>query len=174
MNKYLYRLFPKIYFIGQQNCIFNYRNFFLWVLEGAIEAILISMFSIYIFGTSSLNNSGHSSDLWIISLTMYEFKYLDIHLLFLQLHLSFQHIPNSGLCSYLFQSYFFLQAFTSPICGYQTIILPHIFWEQFQFTLKHRKHILQFYFAFVLSYLWMDQLLVQIFKGEDTQVVCGS
>ena len=31
MNKYLYRLFPKIYFIGQENCIFNYTNFFLWI-----------------------------------------------------------------------------------------------------------------------------------------------
>lgn len=36
MNKYLYRLFPKIYFIGQDNCIFNYTNFFLWTIEGAI------------------------------------------------------------------------------------------------------------------------------------------
>lgn len=32
VNKFFYRLFPKIYFIGQQNCIFNYSNFFLWVI----------------------------------------------------------------------------------------------------------------------------------------------
>lgn len=32
MNKYLFRLFPKIYFIGQENCIFNYANFFMWTL----------------------------------------------------------------------------------------------------------------------------------------------
>jgi hypothetical protein len=32
INKYLYRLFPKIYAIGQQNCIFNYTNYFLWIL----------------------------------------------------------------------------------------------------------------------------------------------
>lgn len=30
MNKYLYRLFPKIYFIGQENCVFNYSNFIMW------------------------------------------------------------------------------------------------------------------------------------------------
>ena len=36
MNKYIYRLFPKIYFIGQENCIFNYMNFFLWTLEGVL------------------------------------------------------------------------------------------------------------------------------------------
>ena len=32
VNKYFYRLFPKIYFIGQENCIFNYTNYFLWVV----------------------------------------------------------------------------------------------------------------------------------------------
>lgn len=81
MNKYLYRLFPKIYFIGQENCIFNYRNFFLWTFEGAVEAVIIMMFSIYIFGTPSLNSSGHSNDLWIVSLTMYLLYYLDSPLL---------------------------------------------------------------------------------------------
>ena len=31
-NRYFYRLFPKIYFIGQESCIFNYTNFFMWIL----------------------------------------------------------------------------------------------------------------------------------------------
>jgi magnesium-transporting ATPase (P-type) len=31
INKFLYRLFPKMYFIGQQNCIFNYQNYALWI-----------------------------------------------------------------------------------------------------------------------------------------------
>jgi magnesium-transporting ATPase (P-type) len=71
MNKYLYRLFPKIYFIGQENCIFNYANFFMWTLEGMLEAVLISLFTIYILGTSSISQSGYNSDLWLTSLTMY-------------------------------------------------------------------------------------------------------
>ena len=50
VNKYFYRLFPKIYFIGQENCIFNYSNYFMWMLEGIIEAILITLFCFYIFG----------------------------------------------------------------------------------------------------------------------------
>ena len=49
VNKYLYRMFPKIYYIGQDNCIFNYFNFFLWVLEGVLEAVLIFFFCIFIF-----------------------------------------------------------------------------------------------------------------------------
>lgn len=70
MNKFLYRLFPKIYFIGQENCIFNYGNFFMWTFEGMVEAVVITLFSIYILGTSSISLSGYSSDLWLVSLTM--------------------------------------------------------------------------------------------------------
>jgi magnesium-transporting ATPase (P-type) len=70
LNKYLYRLFPKIYFIGQENCIFNYTNFVLWILEGVVEAVIISLFSLYIFSSPSFNSSGQNSDLWLVSLTM--------------------------------------------------------------------------------------------------------
>lgn len=71
MNKFLYRLFPKIYFIGQENCIFNYANFFMWTLEGMLEAVLLTIFAIYILGTSSISSSGYNSDLWLTSLTVY-------------------------------------------------------------------------------------------------------
>lgn len=71
INKYLYRLFPKIYFIGQENCIFNYLNFFLWIMEGVVEATVITLFSIYIFSSVSLDSSGYSTDLWVCSLAMY-------------------------------------------------------------------------------------------------------
>ena len=50
INKYFNRLFPKIYFIGQENCIFNYKNFFMWVMEGAVEAVLITLFCFYVLG----------------------------------------------------------------------------------------------------------------------------
>ena len=69
VNKYIYRLFPKIYYIGQENCIFNYRNFFLWVIEGALEACLIFFSTILIFDLS-MNASGYNSDLWIVSLVV--------------------------------------------------------------------------------------------------------
>lgn len=70
VNKYLYRLFPKLYYIGQENCIFNYKNFFFWVLEGVGEAVLIFFFTIYVMGTISVNASGRSTDMWLVSLTM--------------------------------------------------------------------------------------------------------
>jgi magnesium-transporting ATPase (P-type) len=71
INKYLYRLFPKIYFVGQKNTVFNYTNFIYWIAEGIVEAIMITFFCLYIFSTTSLNSSGHSNDLWITSITMY-------------------------------------------------------------------------------------------------------
>jgi hypothetical protein len=70
MNKFLYRLFPKLYFLGQESCIFNYANFFMWTFEGAAEAAMITLFSIYILSTESISGSGYSSDLWLVSLTM--------------------------------------------------------------------------------------------------------
>ena len=35
-NKYFYRLFPKIYFIGQENCIFNIQNYIFWIIEAIL------------------------------------------------------------------------------------------------------------------------------------------
>ena len=75
MNKFFYRLFPKIYFIGQENCIFNYTNFFMWMVEGVVEAVLITLFCFYILGAASLRSSGISSDFWLVGLTMYALAY---------------------------------------------------------------------------------------------------
>lgn len=61
---------PKIYFIGQENCIFNTKNFFMWLLEGALEAVLITLFCFYVLGPASLDSKGISSDYWLVGLTM--------------------------------------------------------------------------------------------------------
>jgi hypothetical protein len=69
INKFLYRLFPKIYFIGQENCVFNYNNYFFWILESVIEGIVLTILPLYIISHLSLNNEGISSDLWIVGMT---------------------------------------------------------------------------------------------------------
>jgi hypothetical protein len=56
--------------VGQENTIFNYHNFFFWVLEGIVEACIISFFCFYIFSSASLSVSGYNPDVWIASLTM--------------------------------------------------------------------------------------------------------
>lgn len=55
INKYLYRLFPKVYFIGQENAIFNYSNYFLWLAEGIAEAIGIFLVCLFVMNQPSLN-----------------------------------------------------------------------------------------------------------------------
>lgn len=69
-NQYFYRLFPKIYFIGQENCIFNYKNYTMWMIEGVVEALVITLVSIYVIGNTSLNSSGINPDYWLVGLTM--------------------------------------------------------------------------------------------------------
>jgi magnesium-transporting ATPase (P-type) len=62
-------LYPKIYYVGQQNTIFNYTHFFTWVLEAILEALLIVLIVIYVLGVPSIDQYGYNSDLWMCSLT---------------------------------------------------------------------------------------------------------
>ncbi len=71
-------MFPKIYYIGQKNQVFNQKSFIFWIIEGVLESIVITLFTLYILDAESINNSGYSTDMWIVSLTMYNFFYLDI------------------------------------------------------------------------------------------------
>lgn len=42
----------------------------MWMLEGVVEALLITFFCFYILGAQSLASSGISSDFWLVGLTM--------------------------------------------------------------------------------------------------------
>lgn len=64
-------MFPKIYFIGQENCIFNYQNYIAWMCEAILESIIIFFFVLYIIGQVSINSTGINSDYWLVSLTIY-------------------------------------------------------------------------------------------------------
>jgi hypothetical protein len=71
INKYFYRLFPKIYFIGQENCIFNYRNYFAWLFEGMVEATAITVVLYFILSQNAVNSNGVNSSYWLVGLTIY-------------------------------------------------------------------------------------------------------
>lgn len=71
INKYFYRLFPKIYFIGQENCIFNYRNYFAWLVEGMFEATAITVIFYFILSEHAVNSDGVSESYWLVGLTIY-------------------------------------------------------------------------------------------------------
>lgn len=64
-------MFPKIYFIGQENCIFNYRNYFAWMVEGMLEATLITVISFFILSQTAINAKGYGSGFWLVGLVVY-------------------------------------------------------------------------------------------------------
>lgn len=43
----------------------------MWLLEGAVEAVIITLFCFYILGEMSLSSLGINSDFWLVGLTMY-------------------------------------------------------------------------------------------------------
>lgn len=62
-------LFPKIYYVGQKNSIFNYSNLLKWLIEAMFEALLITMICIYVLGEPSINEHGYNSNLGLASVT---------------------------------------------------------------------------------------------------------
>jgi len=43
----------------------------MWVLESVLESVLITLFCIYIIGGNSVNETGISSDLWLVGITIF-------------------------------------------------------------------------------------------------------
>ena len=63
----------------------------MWVAQGAIEAVLISLFCFYILGEASLDHTGISSDYWLAGLTMYFYCYFQIFGCYLGCHFQVSH-----------------------------------------------------------------------------------
>ena len=38
----------------------------MWVIEGAVEAIILTIFTVFIIGEISLNSTGINSDYWLV------------------------------------------------------------------------------------------------------------
>ncbi len=70
-NKFLKKYYPKLYYIGQKNTVFTYTNFFLWVAQGLVHGLLIFLFNMYIFNYQIAISDGYTTDLWIMSITLY-------------------------------------------------------------------------------------------------------
>ena len=120
VNKFFFRLFPKIYFIGQENCIFNYTNYFLWVVEAFVEAILITIFCMYIIGSVSINEMGYNSDVWLVGVTTYFPIYSASPASSWSSPSSWPPTPSSGRASSSSQSPFSPSQSMSPTCGSAT------------------------------------------------------
>ena len=70
-NKFLKKYYPKLYYIGQKNTLFTYSNFFLWVFQGLVHGLVIFLFNMYIFEYQIATSEGYTTDIWIMSITIY-------------------------------------------------------------------------------------------------------
>jgi len=67
----LKKYYPKLYYIGQKDTLFTYKNFFLWIWQGIIHGLFIFFFCMYYLGSDINNQYGYSSDIWLNSITLY-------------------------------------------------------------------------------------------------------
>lgn len=87
-NQFLKKYYPKLYYIGQKNTLFTYKNFFMWVFQGVVHGLLIFLFNMYIYSDFIGVNEGYTTDIWVMSITMYTSiilvkKYFKIKLFFI-------------------------------------------------------------------------------------------
>lgn len=61
----------KLYYVGQKSMIFNWRNYFLWVLIGCVHSVIVYFIPFYAFEYSILNINGFNGDMWVFSITSF-------------------------------------------------------------------------------------------------------
>lgn len=62
---------PFLYYIGQNNKIFNYSNLVFYLLHSIIVGTLMFLVIIYTFQYSYTSIDGYTGDIWYMSLTTY-------------------------------------------------------------------------------------------------------
>ena len=70
-NIYMKKYYPKLYYIGQQNILFTYKNFIFWVTEGFLHGLMVFILNALVIGPQINNSNGYTSDLWIMSISIY-------------------------------------------------------------------------------------------------------
>ena len=69
--KFLKKIYPKFYYKGQQNKLFNTRRYISWVLQGLSHGAIIFGFCCIVFYYNIIDIKGLSNDLWIFSIYLY-------------------------------------------------------------------------------------------------------
>ena len=62
-NSALEQHYPNLYYVGQQNMIFSYRNIFAWMLEATVTAIILFYVSKFIMSEMVINKFSNDIDL---------------------------------------------------------------------------------------------------------------
>ncbi|KAL4496106.1 hypothetical protein ABPG72_015528 [Tetrahymena utriculariae] len=67
----LMKLYPKAYYVGQQNLIFNTKNFLIWIAQALVHASIIYAVVQCSIQNDAMSSDGLSPDLWVVSITLY-------------------------------------------------------------------------------------------------------
>lgn len=70
-GKSFYKAFPKLHYIGKYSRIFNWTNYFIWVITGISHSLLIFLIPYYTFKLSIITAAGLNSDLWECSIASF-------------------------------------------------------------------------------------------------------
>ena len=79
-NRYLKKYYPRIYYIGQNNTIFTWKNFVYWVIQGWFHGILVFIVTLYTLNDGIILSSGITADLWVFSINMFSIIILMVDL----------------------------------------------------------------------------------------------
>lgn len=63
--------YPHLYYVGQLNTIFNFRNLFYWITAGIVSSVAIFWFVAYALQSNVINAGGCVYDLWVFSIAIY-------------------------------------------------------------------------------------------------------
>ena len=68
---FIKQIYPRFYYQGQRNKLFNRRRYFQWVLQGLAHGAIIFGFCCIVFYYNILNIEGYTNDLWLFSIYLY-------------------------------------------------------------------------------------------------------
>ena len=68
---YIKQKMPLIYYLGQENHIFNLYMFIYWVGTGVLQALVIFGLSYFVLGQAIINTGGQTCSLWALSITIF-------------------------------------------------------------------------------------------------------
>merc|ERR1740139_473329 len=103
--------FNYLYYVGQTNQLFNFKNILLWFINSVIAAAVIFWICIYSFSTNIINSNGQVHDIWFFSILIYTIVIfvVDLKLLMLTKHFNMFIFISVILCSIvLYIVYFFI------------------------------------------------------------------
>ncbi|KAL4445931.1 hypothetical protein ABPG74_010923 [Tetrahymena malaccensis] len=70
-NDIIQQFYPKLYYIGQANHIFQFTRFVKWGFLGTFQGALCFFFTIFITNEGFLDSQGNVADIWATSISLY-------------------------------------------------------------------------------------------------------